>query len=70
MATGEAEAIRIKGDAEAYKLNVIAEALRTNPNLLTLEQIQKWNGVFPNFFSGNGESPNVLLNIPTTTTNP
>lgn len=61
LANGKAEAIRIEGDAEAYRLQVIKAQL--SGDLLTLEQIKAWNGVFPYFFSGSGESPNVLLGI-------
>ena len=63
LANGKAEAIKIEGDAEAYRLQVIKAQL--SGDLLTLEQIKAWNGVFPQFFSGNGESPNILLGIDT-----
>lgn len=67
VAEGEAQAIMLKGDAEAYKLSIIGEALKANPDLLTLENIQKWNGILPKFFmsSGDGDSPQLLLSVPT-----
>ena len=54
-AQGEAEAIRIKG-----------EALKDNPMLVELEAVYKWNGVMPWMLvtSGEGETPAMLLNLP------
>ena len=54
-AEGDAEAIRIKG-----------EALRDNPALVELEAVYKWNGVMPWMLvtSGEGDSPAMLLNLP------
>jgi len=54
-AQGEAEAIRIKG-----------EALKDNPMLVELEAVYKWNGVMPWMLvtSGEGDSPAMLLNLP------
>ncbi len=54
-AQGEAEAIRIKG-----------EALKDNPMLVELEAVYKWNGVLPWMLvtSGEGDSPAMLLNLP------
>lgn len=54
-AEGEAEAIRIKG-----------EALKNNPMLVELEAVYKWNGVMPWMLvtSGEGDSPAMLLNLP------
>ncbi len=46
---GEARAsnIRITGEAEAAAIEARAKALGTNPNLVTLVQAEKWNGVLP-----------------------
>ena len=51
-AKGEAEAIRIRGDA-----------LRENPNLIQLQIVEKWNGVTPVVLSTGGETSgaNILL---------
>lgn len=68
LANGEAEALRIKGDAEAYRNRVVKESL--DGDILTLEQIKQWDGKFPNMYvGGNGESPAILLNIPSPQTN-
>jgi len=47
--SGEARAtnIRITGEAEAAAIEARAKALGTNPNLVTLVQAERWNGVLP-----------------------
>ena len=46
---GEARAsnIRVTGEAEASAIEARAKALGTNPNLVTLVQAERWNGVLP-----------------------
>jgi regulator of protease activity HflC (stomatin/prohibitin superfamily) len=46
---GEAKATNIKltGEAEAAAIEARAKALGTNPNLVTLVQAERWNGVLP-----------------------
>ena len=46
---GEARAsnIKITGEAEAAAIEARAKALGTNPNLVTLAQAERWNGVLP-----------------------
>src|SRR6476660_1133803 len=46
---GEASAsnIRITGEAQAAAIEARARALGTNPNLVTLVQAERWNGVLP-----------------------
>jgi regulator of protease activity HflC (stomatin/prohibitin superfamily) len=46
---GEAKAsnIRVTGEAEAAAIEARAKALGTNPNLVTLVQAERWNGVLP-----------------------
>ncbi|MBI5262786.1 MAG: prohibitin family protein [Bradyrhizobium sp.] len=46
---GEARAsnIRIVGEAEAAAIEARAKALGSNPNLVTLVQAERWNGVLP-----------------------
>jgi regulator of protease activity HflC (stomatin/prohibitin superfamily) len=46
---GEARASNIKltGEAEAAAIEARAKALGSNPNLVTLVQAEKWNGVLP-----------------------
>src|SRR5580700_2278147 len=47
--SGEAQAsnIKVTGEAEAAAIEARAKALGTNPNLVTLVQAEKWNGVLP-----------------------
>ena len=36
-----------RGEAEASAIEARAKALGTNPNLVTLVQAERWNGVLP-----------------------
>jgi regulator of protease activity HflC (stomatin/prohibitin superfamily) len=47
--SGEAKAVNIKitGEAEAAAIEARGEALASNPNLVTLVQAERWNGVLP-----------------------
>src|SRR6266496_2393165 len=49
QATAKAKAsnIKITGEAEAAAIEARAKALGTNPNLVTLVQAERWNGVLP-----------------------
>lgn len=46
-ATGVAESIRLKGEAEATAINAKGKALRDNPALVALIQAERWNGQLP-----------------------
>jgi hypothetical protein len=39
--------IKITGEAEAAAIEARARALGSNPNLVTLVQAERWNGVLP-----------------------
>ena len=52
QAQGEAEALRIKGDAEAEYNRKIAASL--SPLIVQQMMIDKWNGALPTFTGGNG----------------
>jgi len=43
----QASNIKITGEAQAAAIEARAKALGTNPNLVTLVQVEKWNGVLP-----------------------
>jgi regulator of protease activity HflC (stomatin/prohibitin superfamily) len=60
---GEAKAsnIRITGDAEAAAIEARAKALGTNPNLVTLVQAERWNGVLPTTMVPGSAVPFVSL---------
>src|SRR4030088_307632 len=60
---GEAKAsnIKITGEAEAAAIEARARALGTNPNLVTLVQAEKWNGVLPTTMVPGSAVPFVSL---------
>jgi uncharacterized membrane protein YqiK len=46
-AKAEADAIRLKGEAEASALQAKANALRENPSYVALTAAEKWDGKLP-----------------------
>ncbi|KKM97404.1 hypothetical protein LCGC14_1168300 [marine sediment metagenome] len=64
-AEGIAQAKERIGDAEAYALSVVGQALKENPDLLTMENIKQWDGVLPYFLTNgeSGNSPTILLSV-------
>lgn len=45
--TAEADGIRLRGEAEAASIRAKAEALAANTNLVSLNAVEKWDGVLP-----------------------
>lgn len=67
-AEGIAQAILIKASAESDRIDLLAEAVKQNPDFLTLEFIDQWNGKFPDtYLSSSGEELSMLLGIPNIT---
>lgn len=60
-ADAEAKAILAKGKANAEIIKLEAAALKGNPDLIKLRQVQSWNGRMPKMMFGN--SPNILLDV-------
>ncbi len=61
-ATADAQAIRLKGQADADAAQIMAKALETNQNLVSLRIAVTWNGVLPvNMY---GAAPVPLLPLP------
>jgi regulator of protease activity HflC (stomatin/prohibitin superfamily) len=60
---GEASAsnIKITGEAQAAAIEARAKALGTNPNLVTLVQAERWNGVLPTTMVPGSAVPFVSL---------
>ena len=60
---GEAKAsnIKITGEAEAAAIEARSKALGTNPNLVTLVQAERWNGVLPTTMVPGSAVPFVSL---------
>lgn len=59
-ANAQAKIEAAKGDAEANRL--IAESIRTNPEIVQLRAIEKWNGVLPVYTGGSGPMPFIGVN--------
>lgn len=60
-ADAQAHAIEVKGDAEAHAIKARAEALQSNPNLVTLTAAEKWNGILPTTMVPGGATPFVSV---------
>jgi len=46
-ALARAEAIKLRGDAEAQAIQARGDALRKNPSLVELVQAERWDGKLP-----------------------
>ncbi|ENF5578390.1 hypothetical protein ABRS57_002873, partial [Escherichia coli] len=57
VATGQADAIRTKAQAEADAIRLRGEALRQNPGVVELEAINKWNGTLPQYMTSGANTP-------------
>jgi prohibitin 2 len=60
QANGTATATLIQAQATAQSIEIRGKALKENPQVATLEWINKWNGILPNYMMG---SATPLLNI-------
>ncbi|HCH4149615.1 SPFH domain-containing protein [Vibrio parahaemolyticus] len=56
-ARGTAESIKLKAKAESEAITLRGEALRSNPEVLQLEAVNKWNGVTPVYIGTNAPLP-------------
>lgn len=61
QARGEAEAVMLRAKAEADAIAMRGEALRSNPEVLQLEAIGKWNGVLPQYMTAGTTTPFVQV---------
>lgn len=61
QARGVAESTKIQAQAEADAINMKAEALRKNPEVMQLEAINKWNGVLPQYMSNGTQTPFIQI---------
>lgn len=61
VATAEAKSTVLRGNAEASAIEAKAKALGQNPNLVTLVQAERWNGVLPTTMVPGGSVPMVTL---------
>ena len=60
-ARGEAESTMLKAKAEADAITLRGQALRSNPEVLQLEAIGKWNGILPTYMSNGSAVPFVPI---------
>ncbi len=62
QATADAQAVKLKGEAEASAIHARGDALKDNPQLVQLTAAEKWNGVLPTTMVPGGAVP--FLNLP------
>ncbi len=60
-ADAQAHAIEVQGAAQAQAIHARADALKDNPNLVTLTAAEKWNGVLPTTMVPGGSTPFVQI---------
>jgi len=51
-----------KAEGEAKALQIKGSSIASNPKIIQLEWIQKWDGKLPNYMMGNGQG--VIMNMP------
>ena len=56
-ARADAEARLAKAEGDAKSIQVEAEAIRTNPEIITLRAVEKWDGKLPTTTGGNAPLP-------------
>lgn len=61
IATAHASATKIQGEADAAAIKAKADALNSNPQLVQLAAVDKWNGALPNQFIPGAAVPFVPL---------
>jgi regulator of protease activity HflC (stomatin/prohibitin superfamily) len=61
QADAQAYAIEVQGEAQARAIKARADALQSNPNLVTLTAAEKWNGVLPTTMVPGGATPFVQV---------
>ena len=64
----EADGIMLVADAKAYEIQQATENSETYLALKRIElekqKLEKWDGKFPTYFVGSGQSPDMLLQLP------
>lgn len=53
-----------EGEAKAIAIQVEAITKQGGANYILLKQIEKWNGVYPQYYFGGGSAAGTFLNIP------
>ena len=60
-ADAQAHAIQVQGEAQARAIKARADALQSNPNLVSLTAAEKWNGALPTTMVPGGATPFVQV---------
>ncbi|CAI1111004.1 SPFH domain-containing protein [Serratia quinivorans] len=60
-ARGEAESTLLRAKAESDAITLRGQALRSNPEVLQLEAINKWNGTLPQYMTSGSTPPFVQI---------
>lgn len=60
-ARGRAESTRLEAQARADAITVEGDALRKNPEVLRLREIEKWDGVYPSTLVTGDSQPFLML---------
>jgi regulator of protease activity HflC (stomatin/prohibitin superfamily) len=60
-ADAQAHAIEVQGNAQATAIKARADALRSNPDLVSLTAAEKWNGILPTTMVPGGAVPFLQL---------
>jgi len=68
IAKGTADATVLNAEAEAKKIELIQKQLAASPNYVELIKAQAWDGHYPQFYMIGGNSPNLLMQLPTSLT--
>lgn len=62
QAKADAQATRLQGEADAAAIKAKSDALNSNPQLVQLAAVDKWNGVLPTQFVPGQSVPFINLN--------
>jgi len=60
-ADAQPHAIQVQGEAQASAIKARADALQSNPNLISLTAAEKWNGALPTTIVPGGATPFVQV---------
>jgi regulator of protease activity HflC (stomatin/prohibitin superfamily) len=60
----DANKTRAAAQAEADAINITGKALKSNPDLIKLEAVKKWDGKSPLYYGGSSGGDNVILPTP------